>query len=215
MSFLGKRRPKLLAPPGTRRRDRSESVDRRDRRDRRSGHALILAAMLGVLAMTMWLVAYRATEDALAFAQGEEQRRLRTEILPEAIARGARLLETGVPPTSGFRCVSRHRNAAGDWVAITLRYERLGAANRWAIRATPSTPQEKRALEPLPTWFRGPLPDVVPAGGPESSPRLPVAPLPPERDNAPSRGRNRGRDDASGRGRAGRGAVTPSRRSRG
>lgn len=120
---------------------------------RESGHALLLAAMLGVLGFTLWAVAFRATQDALGVAASEEQRQVRLEVLTEAVARAGHLLESGDPPYSRYRCVSRHRTAAGEWQAVVLEFQRESLNDRWMIDATLASKQDLRRLPAAPTVF--------------------------------------------------------------
>ena len=124
-------------------------------RDRRqSGHALLLAALMGIMGFGLWATAYRATQDATGLAATEAGRSLRLEVLTEAMARAGHLLESGVPPYSSYSCVSRHRTEAGEWQAVVLQFERQGRSERWAVESRLATEDELRKLPAAPSMFR-------------------------------------------------------------
>lgn len=118
-----------------------------------SGHALLLAALMGVMAFALWTTAYRSTQDALALASTEAERDERYHVLTEAMARAGHLLETGAPPFGSYSCISRHRLGAGDWRAVVLQFERQGRSERWAVETRLATQAELRRLPAAPATF--------------------------------------------------------------
>jgi hypothetical protein len=131
---------------------RLRKVSRRDRRQ--SGHALLLAALMGIMGFGLWATAYRATQDATGMAASEQGRSLRLEVLTEAMARAGHLLESGMPPFSSYSCVSRHRTDAGEWQAVVLQFERQGRSERWAVETRLASDAELRKLPAVPSMFR-------------------------------------------------------------
>ena len=119
-----------------------------------SGHALLLAALMGIMGFGLWATAYRATQDATGMAASEAGRTLRLEVLTEAMARAGHLLESGMPPFSSYSCVSRHRTAAGEWQAVVLQFERQGRSERWAVETRLASEAELRKLPAAPSLFR-------------------------------------------------------------
>jgi hypothetical protein len=124
------------------------------RDQRQSGHALLLAALMGIMGFGLWATAYRATQDATGMAASEEGRTLRLEVLTEAMARAGHLLESGLPPYSSYSCVSRHRTDAGEWQAVVLQFERQGRSERWAVETRLANDAELRKLPAAPSLFR-------------------------------------------------------------
>lgn len=118
-----------------------------------SGHALLLAALLGIMGFALWATAYRSTQDALGMAATEESRTVRLEILTEAMARAGHLLETGTPPYGSYSCVSRHRTAAGEWQAVVVQFERQGQGDRWAVETRLANKDDLKRLPAMPGVF--------------------------------------------------------------
>ena len=129
------------------------TLSTRDRRQ--SGHALLLAALMGIMGFGLWATAYRATQDATGMAASEAGRTLRLEVLTEAMARAGHLLESCMPPFSSYSCVSRHRTDAGEWQAVVLQFERQGRSERWAVETRLASDAELRKLPAAPSMFRG------------------------------------------------------------
>lgn len=123
---------------------------------RQSGHALLLAALMGILGFGLWATAYRATQDATGLAASEDERNLRREILTLAMTRAGHLLELGVPPFSSYSCISRHRGAAGEWHAVVLQFERQGLSGRWEVEARFAEDEDLRKMPAVPAVFRAP-----------------------------------------------------------
>lgn len=133
---------------------RADQVDQAGAAKRlQSGHALLLSAMLGVMAFALWMVAFRATQDALGMAAGARDREVRQVTLTEAMTRAGHLLETGEPPESGYRCIARQRVAEGDWEAIVLQFARSGGRDRWEVEARFASSREVATLPPAPVSF--------------------------------------------------------------
>jgi hypothetical protein len=118
-----------------------------------SGHALLLAAMLGILVFALWNIAYRATQDAEGMDSGAPKRIAQLEALPAGVARAGRLLRTGAPANSPFQCVYRHYFGPGNNQPVTLEFRNKGAENRWQVVATLSTKNEARQLPTVPLSF--------------------------------------------------------------
>jgi hypothetical protein len=114
----------------------------------------LLAALMGIMGFGLWATAYRSTQDATGLAASEAGRTLRLEVLTEAMARAAHLLESGMPPYSSYSCVSRHRTDAGEWQAVVLQFERQGRSDRWAVESRLATDEELRKLPSAPSMFR-------------------------------------------------------------
>jgi len=133
---------------------KARAATAKDASNRNSGHALLLSAMLGVMAFALWIVAFRATQDALGLAASESDRERRMVVLTEAMTRAGHLLETGVPPRTGYRCVSRHRVEAGEWQAVTLKFSQSGSEDRWEVDAQFASQRELAKLPPAPVAFK-------------------------------------------------------------
>lgn len=126
---------------------------------KRSGHALLLAALMGILGFGLWATAYRATQDATGLAASEEDRNLRREILTLAMTRAGHLLELGVPPFSSYSCISRHRSSEGEWHAVVLQFDRQGLSGRWEVEARFAEDEELRRMPAVPAVFGAPKVD--------------------------------------------------------
>jgi hypothetical protein len=128
-------------------------LPKRSKRNSQGGHALLLAAMLGIFVFALWNVAYRATRDAEGMDASAPQRIARLEALPAGVARAGRLLRTGKPPNSPYKCIYRHFSGPGDSQLVTLEFRGQADQKRWQVIATLSTRGEARQLPDVPPNF--------------------------------------------------------------
>ncbi len=124
-------------------------------KQKQSGHALLLSAIVGVLAFALWLVAFRSTNDAQGFHLGAANRQTTMEVLPSAMAKAGRLLQSGEPPKVPFHCVYKHFVAPGEWTNIHLKFDRGGGSRKWSVEATLATATDIRRYPGAPDSFEG------------------------------------------------------------
>ncbi len=118
---------------------------------RRRGSALLMVMLLSTLAMGIWAVVYRATRDDIKVERYELLRDSRDGSVGQALLVGARLLSTGFPPSSDYRCVVPAEGEVRE--PCLLHFVRSGDTFTWMVEATLASPAERRAYPRCPASF--------------------------------------------------------------
>ena len=123
----------------------------KDRR-REAGHTLTVVAVMVVLAMAVWMLAWRATHDAIRIERFAVLRETRGHRVAEAAARFAAVLRTGRPPEDPYAC-----KVTTDWQgeakACVVEASSEGDADHWQVAARMATELESSTLDELPPSF--------------------------------------------------------------
>ena len=132
----------------------SMNHERAGRRSQRGegGYVILYVTILGLLAMGLWGLAWRATHDTIRTEKFEVRRAVRSEGVAAALAEGLLLLETGRPPSDPFQCVKTVANGT-DSYACTLTYTSQGDQDHWEVTSRIATPDELQNLSPAPGTF--------------------------------------------------------------
>jgi len=128
------------------------------------GHALLLATLLAVVAFSAWALAFQTTRDLVHTEEVLAARVRRDDTVTRALARGLRLMRTGLPPSAGYACIVADPEADADdddggvfdvarVGACTLTFERDLDGAQWTLTAEPSTEEEFGMLPDVPTTF--------------------------------------------------------------
>lgn len=116
------------------------------------GSVLLIVAVMGLLAMGLWMLAWRATHDAIRLERVTVQRALRAASAQQALAAGLELLRTGRPPFDDYMCLATITSGAHEYVCA-LTYTSQGSADDWSVQARLATESEQNNLPPLPGSF--------------------------------------------------------------
>jgi hypothetical protein len=116
------------------------------------GQVLLIVAVLGLLAMALWMLAWRATHDAIRLERVATRRGIRAASVQPALAEGLDLLRTGRPPIDGYACIANITSGAGDY-ACTVTYSSQGSPDDWSVEARLATETEQGNLPPMPSSF--------------------------------------------------------------
>lgn len=115
-------------------------------RSRRSGHSMLLVAMLSTVTLGLTTIAFRTTDDAILTENFQAARDFRDEVISGALGRGIEYLREGDPPKSPFRYVETFVLADGEkfytQVTIEKQSSRHGLAlgeEGYVVVATPAT----------------------------------------------------------------------------
>lgn len=118
----------------------------RPTRSRRSGHSMLLVAMLSTVTLGLTTIAFRTTDDAILTENFQAARDFRDEVISGALGRGIEYLREGDPPKSPFRYVETFVLADGETfytqVTIEKQHSRHGLAlgeEGYVVVATPAT----------------------------------------------------------------------------
>ena len=127
------------------------AVTARGRR-REAGHTLTVVAVMVVLAMAVWMLAWRATHDAIRIERFAVLREARGHRVAEAAARLAAVLRTGRPPEDPYAC--KVTTAwQGEVQACAVEASSEGDDDHWRIEARLATELEESTLTELPSSF--------------------------------------------------------------
>ena len=116
------------------------------------GQVLLIVALLGLLAMGIWLLAWRATHDAIRLERVAVQRHLRADTAQRALALGLALLRTGRPPFDDYSCQTTIASDLGDHVCA-VTYISEGSEDDWSVEARLATESEQANLPTMPSSF--------------------------------------------------------------
>jgi hypothetical protein len=116
------------------------------------GQVLLLVTVLGLLAMGLWLLAWRSTHDAIRMERIAVQRAIRAGSAQAALAQGLDLLASGRPPTDPFVCQTTMTSGA-DSFACAVSYVSQGSPDEWLVRARLATDDEQAELPAMPGSF--------------------------------------------------------------
>lgn len=113
--------------------------------NKQRGHALLLSAIIGTMAFALWLVAFRATNDARGYQQAAPERVVHMEAIPTAMAKAGRLLKTGKPPNLPYRCVYKYYMGTGTWENLLVEFKRGSGSRKFIVEVSLADgPQAKR-----------------------------------------------------------------------
>lgn len=125
---------------------------------RRSGHSMLLVAMLSTVTLGLTTIAFRTTDDAILTENFQAERDFRDEVISGALGRGIEYLREGDPPKSPFRYVETFVLADGEkfytQVTIEKQSSRHGLAlgeEGYVVVATPATESDAIQHGP-PPW---------------------------------------------------------------
>jgi hypothetical protein len=116
------------------------------------GQVLLIAAVLGLLAMGLWMLAWRSTHDAIRLERIAVQRHLRADTAQRALAQGLALLRTGRPPFDDYSCQTTIASDTGDHVCA-VTYISEGSEDDWSVEARLATESEQANLPTMPSTF--------------------------------------------------------------
>jgi len=128
------------------------ALNTRASRRRESGQVLLIVAVLGLLAMGIWLLAWRATHDAIRLERIAVQRHFRADTAQLALARGLALLRTGRPPLDDYSCQTTIASDLGEHTCA-VTYTSQGSQDDWSVAARLATESEQANLPPMPSSF--------------------------------------------------------------
>ncbi len=124
-----------------------DAVTTRSRGER--GTVLLFAAILGVLAMGIWVLAWRSTHDAIRVERFTVRRESRSKSTTAAVAAGVSLLRTGKPSFDPYEAI--FVNQFGTEVKLTFTTDFDGM--EWSIEGVLATDGEAATLPALPESF--------------------------------------------------------------
>jgi hypothetical protein len=115
----------------------------------RRGYAILLVLVFVLLFLSLLGVVYRQATAALLIETAHAQQVQRDEVSVHAVARGVKLLETGLPPSNPYVCGGTIPTSTGPR-SFTVTFTSLGGTN-WSIHAAPT--QASEAPPPMPSKF--------------------------------------------------------------
>ena len=120
-------------------------------RPTRRGYAMVLVLVFIATLLCLHSVAYRHVAAALRIEKARVLQRDRDEGRIHALARGLRLLETGLPPSAAYACGVTIQTPTGQR-AFTVTFTLESAEeNIWLVAAKPAGPFEDPP--PMPAMF--------------------------------------------------------------
>ena len=122
------------------------------RRRGESGSALLAVAVMGLLAMGVFALAWRSTHDAIRVERFTVLVERRAASVQTAVAQGVDLLQTGLPPTDPYLCVATIVQADQTY-ACTVMFSQAAPTGPWSIESWPATVDEQATLPALPVSF--------------------------------------------------------------
>jgi len=122
-------------------------------RDRQRGMALVLMALVGFLAMAVWMLAWRATHDAIRVERVIVQRDLRARSTLKALALAADLLRTGPPPGDPYSCIFALDDGEDGELFVTATYQRDGTDFDYDVSTQDSSSTDLATLPLAPPSF--------------------------------------------------------------
>lgn len=112
---------------------------------------LLFAAALGVLAMAIWVVAWRATHDAIRVERFVDRRDEADATTLTAVANALALLETGTPSSDPYEAIDEPMPGKPQKVTIgSGEFE-----GEWVVEAVPADDEDVATLPTLPASFAG------------------------------------------------------------
>jgi hypothetical protein len=120
-------------------------------RPTRRGYAMVLVLVFIATLLCLYSVAYRQVAAALRIEKARVLQRHRDEGRIHALARGLKLLETGLPPSDAYTCGVTIETPTGPR-ALTVTFALESAEeNIWLVAARPTGPFEDPP--PMPAMF--------------------------------------------------------------
>ncbi len=116
------------------------------------GHALLLATVLGIVAMSAWALAFLTTRDLIRTEKVVAQRAERDASVTRALAHALELLRTGLPPDQPYECVYAFEDGEQKH-QCTLVYSKDEDTGHWTVEARCSTETELGMLPDAPESF--------------------------------------------------------------
>lgn len=129
---------------------------------RRSGHTMLLVAMLSTVTLGLTTVAFRTTDDAILTENFQADRDFRDEVISGALGRGVEYLREGDPPKNPFRYVETFTLADGSKFYTQVTIERQNSKfgllldeEGYTVVAQPANEADLIQHGP-PPWAHGP-----------------------------------------------------------
>jgi hypothetical protein len=116
------------------------------------GFVLLYASILGLLAMGLWMLAWRGTHDTIRTEKFEVTRNVRSESVMQAMGWALNLLGTGRPPSDPYACIFTVPGSSTSH-DCTVIFTSAGDEDHWQVEATPATSAELGSLPPAPSTF--------------------------------------------------------------
>ena len=116
------------------------------------GQVLLVVAVMGLLAMAAWGLAWRATHDAIRVERVVVKRAARSASVLPALAHGVARLRGGHPPTDPYECIETVIDGADTWNCVLLFTSQVNSQT-WEVSSRLATPQEVANLPQLPPAF--------------------------------------------------------------
>ena len=121
-------------------------------KERERGSVLVATAIIAMLAMAVWAIAFRATLDSIRVERFFVNRHERDSSVTRALAAATGLLQTGHPPTDPYSCIVTVVDGEVTY-DCTVSYTKVGNPDTWFIESRPSTESELATLPPAPSTF--------------------------------------------------------------
>lgn len=118
---------------------------------RERGFVLIYTAVMGLLIMTVWALALRATRDSVAVERFHLEQEARHHSVTRAAAAALLLLETGTPPGSPYECIVT-TSEGGKTYDCKLTFANV-LLERWSVEAELASEAEVASLPVIPESF--------------------------------------------------------------
>ena len=123
-----------------------------DPRRHERGSVLLFTVISGLLAMGVWVLAWRATHDAIRVEKFSVGREVRRESSLEALSRGTALLRTGRPPSDPYQALVTVDGASTTYTC-TVTYTSDIDQDHWIVDVRKATVEEQGSLPALPSSF--------------------------------------------------------------
>lgn len=141
-----------VTPPRPDRRPADRPHGQRDARRHERGSVLLFTVVAGLLAMGVWLLAWRATHDAIRVEKFNVGREVRRESVLEGLNQAVALLRTGRPPSDPYQAVVSVSGASTTY-DCTVTYTSDIDQDHWIVEVDPATDEETGSLPALPSSF--------------------------------------------------------------
>ncbi len=112
---------------------------------------LLYTAVLGLLAMGIWLLAWRGTHDAIRTERFTVARTIRSESVLQAAALGIDLLRTGRPPSDPYECQVTVTGVTQSYDCAVV-FATAGDQDTWDVQSWVMDDDDP-ALPAMPTSF--------------------------------------------------------------
>lgn len=119
------------------------------------GTVLMLVTVMGLLAMAIWGLAWRGTQDDIRLERFEVQRDLRTKSLYPALADMLDLLRSGRPPSDPYACIVTESDGLGGEWHVTASFSSDGDQDHWNVDCRAATDSDLADLPAAPPSFGG------------------------------------------------------------